>query len=199
VWGVSAPGTISQEANDGAYSGTSFDAVVINHGIQTVREITALRLGKDVEAVTKEDLESDGPMFYYNGEHAGIANHTYRQNEDLLAAAEAPDFPLPLSKIAIGTIEQAHTPAQVEDIAQYLGQTAYAGKVAVVSLGAHSARVGRYIERNKAILPEGVTFVRAAAPLTHDTIGTVHREVTKVLQYEKKGHLARQSYFSADK
>ncbi len=46
------------------------------------------------------------------------------------------------------------------------------GKVAIVSIGAHLARVGRYLEHKKDILPNGVEFINAAATQTHNPVGT---------------------------
>jgi len=198
VWGVSAPGTITENAN-GAYAGKSFDALVISRGIDLVREVTARRMGKDVATVTKEDIEAHGPTFYYNGENKDIPGYTYAQNEDLAEAASDENFPIPESKIVLGHISAAHTPAQVKDIAEYIRTSAEPiNKVAVVSLGAHSVRVSRYLELSKELFPEEVKLVQAPVSLEHDTPATVHREVNKVLQYLEKGHLATKSYF-ADK
>jgi len=196
VWCLSAIGSYYQEANDGPYTGKSYDRVVIDRSAEIIRKITALRLEKPVEEVTKHDIEMSGPLLYYNGEHDQLESRNYTQNEDLMAVAQNPDFPIPLSNIVFGEIDTANTRAQVRDMAAFLeGAEGVGLKVAVVSLGGHSVRVDRYLEHTKDSFPADVEFVKAAAPLDQENIGTVHREVTKVFRYLAAGHLARVSYY----
>ena len=195
VWVLSAPGTIKELSQDGIYNGVSADKKVIEHGIDLVRKITALRLDKDPEAVTKDDIESAGPILYYNGEDSDTEKTNYPQNLHLQEAAKNPDFPLPESKLVIGHIEVANTPAQVRDFMEYLQHSHPTGKVAVVSLIQHSIRVSRYLQQYKELVPEDVTLLNAPVAETEKTVGKTLREVRKVADYAEKGDLSKDPYF----
>ena len=127
-----------------------------------------------------------------------LANTKYPQNKHLAELAATPEFPIPESSVYIDHIEIAHTPAQVESIARYLKEHPDVTKVAVVSIGAHSARVGRYLEHYKGILPKTVQFLNAPATQTHNPVGTTLREVRKIPHYLEMGHLSEKSYFHDD-
>lgn len=195
VWVLSAPGTVKEISQDGSYAGVSSDLTNVEYGLDLVRQITALRLQKPVEEVTKEDIGSRGPLFYYNGEDGDTESTRYPQNQHLAELAATPEFPIPESRIFIDHIKVAHTPAQVESIAHYLEEHPEIKKVAVVSIGAHSARVGRYLEHYKSILPESVDFINAPAAQTHNPVGTTLREIHKIQQYQAMNHLSENSYF----
>ena len=196
VWVLSAPGTYSTLTEDGVYTGDSPDRTVIDHGIGIVKQITGLRVGKSPQDVTKDDIEAHGPIFYYNGESEESQDYRWAQNKDLIEAAQSPDFPLPLSKMIIDTIDVANTPGQMVGITKWLAETGYRGKIVTVSIGAHNLRVGRYIEHYKAGFPEGVTFLEAPATQEHNPVGHTKREVDKVPLYWLAGDLASKSYFA---
>lgn len=195
VWVLSAPGTALEISTDGAYAGSSSDLANINHGIDIVKQITALRVDKEAQDVTKDDIAAYGPILYYNGEDESTADQHYKQNEHLALLASDPEFPIPTSNLVIDHIDRANTPAQVEGIARYLADCDYHGKIATVSIGAHSARVGRYLDHYKSILPEDVQFLNAAAIQTNNPIGTGLREVKKVGEYTEKGFMSPESVF----
>jgi hypothetical protein len=199
VWVLSEPGTVKKNSNDGVYAGASSDRININHGVELVQQITALRINKSVDEITKEDIHDHGPIFFYNGEGSSTANANYSQVNDLTELVATPEFPIPASKVAIDCLEIAHTPAQIESVAHYLKEHDISGKIAVVSIGAHLARVGRYLEHHKEELPEGVEFVNAASTQTHNPVGTTVREIHKVQQYLEKGDLAEESIFDKNK
>jgi hypothetical protein len=195
VWVLSAPGTYETPADDGVYAGESSDRKCIDYGVKVVKQITALRVGKPVEEVTKEDIEAHGPIFYYNGESSTTKNTRYAQNAHLEEAMKKPDFPIPASKMIIDDIDVANTPAQMRGIIAWLNKTGYKGKIPTVSIGGHNSRVGRYIEHDKDNIPKGVTFIAAPATQTHNPVSTTKREVDKVVQYHPE-YLASKSYFA---
>lgn len=194
VWVLSAPGTYKEVSQDGIYKGVSADKKNIDYGIRLVYEITALRLGKNVDEVTKEDVESEGPVLYYNGEDAATAQTNYPQNLHLQEMVADPEFPLPASNLKIGHIEIANTPAQVSDFAEFSRDFLPGSKVAVVSLIQHAPRVSRYLQHQKDSLPEGVIFLNAPTPETDKTVGKVLREVRKIADYAEKGDLSREPF-----
>ncbi|OGL37510.1 hypothetical protein A3B63_00275 [Candidatus Saccharibacteria bacterium RIFCSPLOWO2_01_FULL_49_22] len=191
VWVISQPGTAKRASEDGIYKGISNDRKVIDYGIELIKEITALRLGKAPEEVTKEDIEASGPTLFYNGEDRNTRNSAYPQIEDLEELIDEPDFPVPRSKIVIDHIPELGTHTQVKGFFEYLQQRQLPEKVAVVSMIHHSRRVARYLEHYKDQLPEGVSLVNAPVAETHETVGITLREVRKIADYAEKGDLSR--------
>lgn len=201
VWVFSAPGTVTyvptiEEA--GVYGGgeVSSDYVNIMHGAQLVIQITALRLGKNPDQVTKQDITDHGPLLYYNGEDPSTVGTRHKQNCALKDLIDSGEFPIPASNIKIDHIHIAHSPAQVEGFAKYAQDHDVGKKVAVVSIGAHFLRVGRYLEHAKDILPKGVEFLNFAALQLHNPIRTTLLELLKMLIYLAKGDLAEESIFN---
>lgn len=204
VWVLSAPGTAKEASNDGAYSGVSFDRMNIDKGVEAVMKVTALRLNKPLEEVTRDDVEASGPTLFYNGEDAETENVNYLQNEAFQELISEPDFPIPESKIVIDRIPTISTVPQVKGLAEYLKNSeTLPRKVAAVSLFPHGPRVGRYIEHYRNMFPEGVEFtnvpVNVKEVMGEKAIGTVLREVRKVPQYFDKGDLAAKSAFKQKK
>ena len=195
VWVMSAPGTVKEISTDGAYAGASSDLTNVNHGIELVRQITAKRIGKDPSEVTREDIDKFGPILFYNGEDSETKGTRYAQNRDFEELVGTPDFPIPASKVVIDHIDTANSIAQIEGLAKYLKGHNLSGKIATISIGAHSARVGRYLEKYKDLFPDGVEFLNAAAMQTHNPIETTGMEIDKIHEYSKRGHLAADSYF----
>lgn len=205
VWVLSAPGTYLQQApheKAGIYSQQMHDRNNLLRGFEAVREITAQRLGKKPSEVTFHDIEEKGPILYYNGEGAETAGSNYHQNDDLRKAMKQPDFPFPASKIIIGEIDAANTPAQARGFAKYLHSLKNAGeinKVAVISLTPHAPRAARYIqlEIENGDISKDIEFYGVTVNPETDTLGTGLREVRKVLQYYRKGDLARTPAYTA--
>ena len=195
VWVLSAPGTVKEISTDGAYAGASSDLTNVNHGIELVRQITAKRMGKDQSEVTKEDIGEFGPILFYNGEDSETEGTRYAQNRDFEELVATPDFPVPASKVVIDHIDRANSIAQIEGIAKYLKDHNLSGKIATVSIGAHSARMGRYFEKYKGLFPDNIELLNAAATQTHNPIETTGREIDKIYEYGAKGDLAEDSYF----
>lgn len=194
VWVLSAPGTYLEQASPEKgeiYSSQMHDRLNIEKGFEVVREITADRLGKTPEEVTFEDIEEHGPTLYYNGEGPDTERKNYPQNEHLRKAMAKPDFPFPVSKMVIGEIDVANTPAQARDFARYLhsvkkenGETS---KVAVVSLTPHAPRVSRYVQKviEDGAMPEGVEFFGVTVAPELEVLGAGVRELRKINKYSK--------------
>lgn len=204
VWVLSAPGTAFEESKDGAYSGASFDRMNIDRGVQIVIEVTALRLNKDVERVTREDVQNSGPVLFYNGEDANTNRVMYLQNEAFRELVNDPEFPIPPTNIIIDSIPTISTAPQVKGMAEYLNKMEnLPRKIATVSLFPHGPRVGRYIKHYQDSFPDGVEFVNAPVSVKEvmgeKAIGTVMREVRKVPLYFDKGDLASDSAFTHEK
>lgn len=196
VWVVSAPGTVKDEPNAGPYKEQLFNLELVKEGIRIVQEVTALRLGKPVAEVTKDDIEEAGPVLFYNGERAA-KGHNYPQNEHLEELVDDPDFPLPRSKVSIEDIEEVNTPGQVKQLAERLaGSPGEVSNIAVVSGFQHSPRVGRYIEQHKGLFSEDVRFLNAAADQhTPNESAIAGVEARKTVRYYGTGHLALKSAF----
>lgn len=197
VWILSEPGTVKEISNDGVYAGASSDLANISHGVDLIRQITAKRIGKEVKDITKSDIDNYGPTLYYNGEDSMTQGQNYEQNKHLAELIKNPEFPIPESKIIIDHIDIANTPAQIKGIARYLEENNLSGKIATVSIGAHFARLGRYIEHYKNLLPEGTEFINAATTQTYHPVGTTLREIRKIEKYSKQGDLSENSFFSS--
>lgn len=195
VWVLSAPGTYLSQATPELgqiYSHDTHDRNNLQTGVAAALDITANRLGVDVTELTAEDIAANGPLLYYNGEGD---NTNFRQNSDLRAAIESGEFPYPAELVRIGEIEQANTPAQAKDMAEFLGDHPEIDHVAVVSLLSHAPRVSRYIEKavEDGVMPEGVEFYGVPVPVGDESLGAGVREVRKIVEYYDKGHLSADS------
>lgn len=197
VWAVSAPGTVKSPEIDGIYKGRHADLEVVEPAIQLVREVAALRTGKEVGLVTKSDIAEKGPVYYYNGESAKTKNFVYPQNEDMRAMAKEPQFPIPESKIVVEDIDELGTHTQIKKLAEFLHKLENRSikKIAVVGLVHHSRRISRYIQRYKDLFPEDVVLVSVPVADRLNPVGATLREVRKVVKYAKKGDLAKEPYF----
>lgn len=195
VWIVSAPGTVKSVSNEGIYKGRSADLEVVNYGVELVKQVTSVKTQKKEDLVSKEDIEQNGPILYYNGESAKTKNYVFPQNEDFAEMTLEPDFPIPQSRIQVRDIEELGTHTQVKEIAEFLRSNKAIKKVAVVGLVHHSRRIARYLEKYKGLFPEDVVFVSAPVPETRNPIGATLREVRKIKKYAKKGDLTEEPYF----
>lgn len=187
VWVVPGHSTVSTlPPEDGTrnvlYKKRLDDLERVSAGINLVRAVTALRLTKKVEEVTREDIEANGPILYYNGGEA--------QNKDLEKMIGDPDFILPKSKVVIDEIEDVDTRGQVKGMGKYLeGQTA---TVAVVAHGVHGAsRIPRQVERYKNLFPN-ITFKEFTIRETKVPVGSTLGEIRRIVKYSKKGDLSRE-------
>lgn len=195
VWVVSLPGTVLTPSQDGIYKGELADREVVFAGADLVRQITALRLNKKAEEITKEDVAENGPLLYYNGEN--LKTGKYAQNEDLAKLVATPEFPIPESKVKIMDIAENNTPGQVKQLAEFLhdDNNAAIRKIAVVGSSPHQRRTARYITHHRNLFPDNITFLDASVPPTTHQVGKTLREVRKIPLYFEKGHLVKEPEF----
>lgn len=202
VWVLAGHGTYDSPATVPPYDpGVSYDRMSIDRGINLVYEVTALRTGKDIAEVTKDDIAEHGPMFYYNGESAEMPGVRYLHNEALARAVEDPDFPLPPSKVVIDYIDRGNTPAQMEGYAKFRDAQVAAGetpaqKIAVVSLPTHLPRTGRYITHYGNSFQGDPTFVQVPVPFEGAQMTIIMGEARRILAYYPAGYLAAQNGFA---
>ncbi|QQS65310.1 hypothetical protein IPO96_02030 [Candidatus Saccharibacteria bacterium] len=209
VWALSTPGTVKEPASfpegekDNPYEGTMFNKGTIVRSVEIVLEVTALRLGKPVSGVTREDVALHGPTLYYNGESEQNPGTRFpQQNQHFLELSQQQDFPIPPEKVVICPIIEVNTPGQVKQLAEYLtGKLPDTRKVAVVHGVPHAARTGRYLEKYKGDFPESTTMVPFL--VDQNEKGNQSRlavlEAGKAAIYGAKGDLdARSSFFGED-
>lgn len=194
VWVVSLPGTVFTPSEDGIYAGRLADREIVDAGVYMVLQITALRLHKNPEEISKEDVEQVGPIFFYNGEDK--TNGRYAQIEDLKTLVATAEFPIPQAKVTVRHLtDESNTPGQVKNIAKFLHQNPQFKKIAVVARVHHQRRVARYLKHFIQLFPPDVQLIDASVPETQNIVGTTLREVRKIVEYAKRGDLAEEPYF----
>lgn len=153
-------------------------------GLRIAREVTALRLRKKPEEVTKEDILNHGPNIYYNAKE--ISNEYAREiaKPDNLLETEY-DFP---GKKIIVTDNQSimNTDHQFEDFpAEMMKPNA---KVVIVSNLHHLPRIKRYVQKYPDKLPPE-QIVLYPVPVEKNKIpATAYMgEIKKIYPYQKKG------------
>jgi hypothetical protein len=192
VWVSSGHGTVTTPPDSGLYKGFPKDREKVEAGIEIVKQITALRMGKEVDEVTKTDIATHGPILFYNGEEEGQGS--YHQNEDLRKWMEDPDFPLPKEGVVVKTLEEIYTPSQVKSLAEYLQLNSGIKKIAVVTHAPHSRRMGRYLKRHQELFQD-IEFEEACVPERDVPVGAVFGEIKRIEAYAIKGDLNRTSLY----
>lgn len=153
VWVISGHDAFDESVATSTYSndylGDTYrgeDRQRVQKGVELVRQVTAKRSGKKPSAVTTEDIQTFGPLFFYNG--------VFKQNE-VLRNASREEFPLPKEKVLIEEIteerdptpKQANTKTQFdafpEDLLKELVATGK--KMAIVTHRYHMPRVRRQV------------------------------------------------------
>lgn len=160
VWAISGRGSYTEQTTKYLLSSPEFSGSKIyksddrkqtDFAIELIKEITALKLGKDVDSTTKEDILRSGPTLVYNGFNS--------QNEALLQAVNDISFPLPSQKVRIEKLADiddpkiANTRTQFErfpqDILEELIKTDK--RIAMVSSRWHIPRIARVIDSEKVL------------------------------------------------
>ena len=197
VWVISQPGTYLKPADYGIYKGLWLDRQTIDYGIDIVKKITSLRLaeqGNAPQTVTKEMILEHGPILFYNGEESTTKDHKLTQNSDLRKVVDLPGFPLPKENVVIEDIDVNNTSGQIPGFMEFLKAHPKVHKVAVVSLVAHSRRVGRYLEefriKHPDLFPKSLEFLNAWVSPSERGVGITLKEMRKLEKYYEKGDLA---------
>lgn len=203
--GTPATSTYSEQYLGQDYKGE--DRQRILKGVELVQTITAERLNKDFSAVTQEDIQSHGPLFFYNG--------VFVQNETLRNATLS-DFPLPKNRVLISEItphrdptpQQANTKTQFEKFPHDLLEklVATGAKMAIVSHSYHMSRIRRQVQAPILVKEEPLWtkikvdfFVADELKKGKDKtkrqknaaflLKTIKGETAKINTYSKKGDL----------
>ena len=195
VWVISLPGTVLTPTQDGIYKGELADLEIVNAGIDLVQRITAVRLHKNPEEITKGDIQISGPVLYYNGESSSTGNSRYPQNEDLATLVASPYFPIPSENVIIRSLKENNTRGQILQIVGFLRENPLYKKIAVVGSAPHQRRTARYLTQYSSYFPDDITLLDVSIPVRTNQVGKTLREVRKIVYYEKQGHLARTPYF----
>lgn len=193
VWSISGPGSVLEPPANGLYAGRLTDKERVDHAIAIVITVTAAKLNKDLDEVTREDIEKHGPYLYYNGESQGQGQ--YAQNEALLLWAQATDFPLPFSHVIISQLAEIYTPGQIKDLIKYLEEHPEIKKIAVVTHVAHERRVSRYLAHYLHLFPQGIQFLGYPVKETIVPEPAIADEAEKIRRYAQKGDLAADPLF----
>ena len=197
VWSFSGPGTVLQPLKDYEEPWMAWmDANRLQRAILLVHEVTALRIGKPVQRVSRSDISATGPILFYNG--IPVEMKAFRTIISL------PDFPMPVEKIV--TVSEVLRPGESEtkDINNTRDQVLSYPRdrfekpaptaVGLVSSAAHLPRVLRYINLIRPFEPE--TQVHCF-PIHSDhawaAIDAV-RETERIVAYCQAGHLSAKPY-----
>ena len=202
VWVFSGHSTYDEQLQPSphAYAITDYteffrkeDRQRIERGIELVKEVTALRLSKEKSAVTEEDIQKSGPIFFFNG--------TGRQNHVLKEAIADGKITLPYDKIVISEIspkldptpQEANTKTQFEqfpnDLLQQIAKDKH--KIAAVSHLYHLMRIRRHAKAPNLISLKPVcadidVVYFAADPNIDTEKDQIHRHAAKLLQILRK-------------
>jgi hypothetical protein len=202
VWSLSGHGTYDSTAKIPPYDpAVSYDRLTVDTSVRTVQEVTALRTGKDVDEVTKADIEEIGPMFFFCGETAETPNHIYPHIEALKRAMASPDFPLPRNKVVLRVTNPANTPIKMKVYTEYRNQQIEKGeipasKIAVVGLFTFLPRVGRYLPLYRDGLKGDPSFIPVPVPyIGRGVEDVIAGEAERTVAYFEKGHLSTESGF----
>lgn len=190
VWVFSGPGTFFKALESGEQNLTKWmDRYRILYGLAIVKQVTAKRLNKNADEITKEDILQNGPLFIYNGNEI--------ENTDIRKALRHELSILPAEKVLI--IDKVKTDARIEDIETTLDQIKSFPKeligkqikkrIAIVSHAPHIARILRYFEEFK-LFPETITVEVFSITPIHDQALYMHEEMEKIWQYFQKGDLS---------
>lgn len=213
VWAISGRGSYDAKPTPYLLNSPEFaksdlfredDRQQTDFAAQLVREITALRLNKDVGEITKDDIEESGPILFYNG--------TNFQNQQLRNAVVSGNFPIPKNKVRIEKLSEtddpkdANTRTQFERFPKELLENLIVNnqRVALVQARWHLPRIARTID-SEAVLEKQplwsntkiVYFVsdktkeqlpgdqKSITKRAVDILGAVRGEGTRINRYSK--------------
>ncbi|MBI4096219.1 MAG: hypothetical protein HY425_00700 [Candidatus Levybacteria bacterium] len=120
VWAISGRGAYNAEPTPYLLSSPEFaksdlfredDRQQTDFAAQLVREITAIRLNKNVKDILMDDIKKSGPILFYNG--------TNLQNKQFRDAIESGSFPIPPNKIKIETLSETDDPKDANTLTQF--------------------------------------------------------------------------------
>lgn len=194
VWVFSGPGTFFEPLDKGQKPWMQWmDRYRILYGATIVREVTAKRLHKQSQDVTRTDILGYGPVLIYNG--------THKENQALRLALKSALSIIPYEKVIIidkvkGANNQFREIKNTKDqILSLPKDIAGSGKkiqkrIALVSNSAHIERILRYLEKYKPI-PEYIKVEVFPLKLPKKSEeAEVKEEMDKIWKYFQKGDLS---------
>ena len=153
----------------------------IEKGFDLLKQVTAMKAGKDISDLTKEDYEKFSPVFYFNGgEGRSIAF------QKMVASGYVEEtYGIPASSIRISESDPdiLHTGHQFEE---YPDELLNKGKTIVVSSWCHTPRVQEYINALSDAHPDAdiqKNMLVYPANLDRLRIGRAIGEAKKVWDY----------------
>lgn len=160
--------------------------------LRVAREVTALRLGKEVEKVTSADIKEQGPIIYWGGKAA--VNDWFKEFVRSGDYGKTYDFPVENIKITDSRTIQ-HTGHQFEEFPQDL--IPENSKVAIVTDLYHIPRVKRYMKKHQDKFPAGKSLVYPSQPSVLPKRATL-QEIRKILLYSQQGILPPEGLLEND-
>lgn len=190
IWVFSGPGTFFKPLEQGEQNFTRWmDRYRILYGLAIMKQVTAKRLRKSLKDVTKNDILSDGPLFFYNGNE--------EENKDFRAALNYELSILPREKVMIidkvvsdGAIQSIeNTLDQIKSFPKEIIEKQLQKRIAIISHAAHIARILRYFEEYN-LFPENIVVETFSLEPKHEEALYMHEEMEKIWQYFQKGDLS---------
>lgn len=190
VWVFSGPGTFYKPIEEHEQNFTRWmDRYRILYGLNIVKQVTAKKVNKKPEEVTKDDIAHYGPVFIYNGKP--------EENHDLRKALAHELSILPEEKVLIidrvkteGNIQEIETTIdQVKSFPRELIGKQITSRVAIVSHAPHITRILRYLDEIK-LFPESIKVEVFSLTPIHEQALYMHEEMEKVWTYFQKGDLS---------
>jgi hypothetical protein len=191
VWVFSGPGTFFTPLDPGEPAHFAWmDRYRILYGLSIVRKITAKRLQKSFEAITRHDILEHGPLFIYNGNP--------EENAALRKAFSGAGHSMPQEKIIIvDNVEKENisvpiqnTLDQVESFPTKLIGREIRHRIAVVSHAAHLSRILRYLEEYQIFPDNIVVELFPVKDSEKNTMLDTKEETDKIWEYFQKGDLS---------
>jgi hypothetical protein len=152
--------------------------------LTVARQVTAVRLGKPVEQITRKNIAEHGPAVYFNG--------TQKHNECFRKYCESGglvenEYDFPSSKIQITKQDGiVNTGDQFQDFpAELVPET---GRLVLVSDLYHLPRVKRYAKKNEAKMPLDRLILYPAQPQKLPIRNTIEG-IRSIYPYLKKGFI----------
>lgn len=164
IWSISSPGWLTKEGSIPGWSANfpqldGCEKQVIGKTINLAIAITAKRLGRGVDQITKEDILNHGPWIVYNVPPD--------KSQDLETYLQSLDIKIPREKVYVFDKKQdghdiSSTRDQVESIHMPPGVNPQ--KIAISVLAAQWVRLGRLLQAAKTLPQVPIILVPTASP-----------------------------------
>ena len=189
VWVLSGPEiNFSGDINPGEKAVPNYNQTKsrFETGLKIAREVTALRLNKQSENVTKEDIANNGPSIYFN---SGPASNNFIREIARPNNLLETEYNFPGQKVIITNNENIkHTGDQFQDFPAEIVEPNT--KVVIVSALQHYPRIRRYAQKYPDKLPpEQVILYPVPIEKNIMPVSEYLGEIKRIYPYQKKGFL----------